>query len=154
MKRMKFYVCPECGNIFTAASAAEISCCGRKLSTLEANAPDEGHTPETEIIDDEFYVTFPHEMKKSHYISFAAVTGCDRVYLQRLYPEQDAAARLPVLLLLRTRSYENKALRGRPICSLRVFTFMCRSAKGSVCTATFTPRRICFAQTIMSARSY
>ncbi len=95
MKRIKFYVCPECGNIFTAATAAEISCCGRKLSPLEAGAPDEGHTPKTEVIDDEFYVTFPHEMKKSHYISFAAAADCDRVYLQRLYPEQDAAARLP-----------------------------------------------------------
>lgn len=95
MKRLKLYVCGECGNIFTAASAGEISCCGRKLSPLEAAAPDEGHTPKTETIDDEFYVTFPHEMKKSHYITFAALAGCDRVYLQRLYPEQDAAVRLP-----------------------------------------------------------
>lgn len=97
MKRLKFYVCEGCGNIFTAASAGEISCCGRKLSPLEASAPDEGHAPKTEIIDDEFYVTFPHEMSKSHYITFAALAGCDRLYLLRLYPEQDAAARLPRL---------------------------------------------------------
>ncbi|MDE5577041.1 MAG: helix-turn-helix domain-containing protein [Oscillospiraceae bacterium] len=97
MKRLKFYVCPNCGNIFTAASAGEISCCGRKLSPLEASAPDEGHAPKTEIIDDEFYVTFPHEMSKSHYITFTALAGCDRLYLHRLYPEQDAAARLPRL---------------------------------------------------------
>lgn len=97
MKRLKFYVCPDCGNILTAASAGEISCCGRKLSPLEASAPDQGHAPKTEIIDDEFYVTFPHEMSKSHYITFAALAGCDRLHLLRLYPEQDAAARLPRL---------------------------------------------------------
>lgn len=97
MKRMKFYVCPDCGNILTAASAAEISCCGRKLSPLEAAAPDEGHTPKTETVDYEFYVTFPHEMKKSHYIAFVALAGCDRLHLQRLYPEQDAAARIPMI---------------------------------------------------------
>ena len=97
MQRLKFYVCEGCGNILTAASAGEISCCGRKLSPLEASAPDEGHAPKVEVIDDEFYVTFPHEMSKSHYITFAALAGCDKLYLQRLYPEQDAAARLPRL---------------------------------------------------------
>ena len=95
MKRVKFYVCKECGNILTAASTAEITCCGRKLVPLEAAEPDEGHMPKTEIVDDEFYVTFPHEMKKNHYISFAALAGCDRVYLMRLYPEQDSAVRFP-----------------------------------------------------------
>lgn len=95
MKRLKFYVCENCGNIFTAASSGEISCCGRKLSPLEASAPDERHTPKIETIDDELYVTFTHEMRKSHYITFAALAGCDRVYLQRLYPEQDAAVRMP-----------------------------------------------------------
>ena len=97
MKRVKFYVCKECGNILTAASAAEITCCGRKLAALEAADPDEGHLPKIETIDDEFYVTFPHEMKKSHYISFAALAGCDRVHLVRLYPEQDSAVRMPRL---------------------------------------------------------
>lgn len=95
MKRVKFYVCPDCGNIFTAAAEGEISCCGRRISSLSAETPDEKHMPSVEIIDDEFYVTFPHEMKKEHYISFAALTNCDRMYFQRLYPEQEAAVRLP-----------------------------------------------------------
>lgn len=28
MKRIKFYQCPECGNILTATGKAELSCCG------------------------------------------------------------------------------------------------------------------------------
>lgn len=97
MKRIKFYVCPECGNTFTAATgtSAELSCCGRKLLALEAAEPDAAHKPEIHDIDDELYITFPHEMTKKHYISFAAAVGSDRSYMHRLYPEQDAAARIP-----------------------------------------------------------
>ena len=42
MKKLNFYVCPECGNVITAMTEAGISCCGKKLQPLEAvNAPDE-----------------------------------------------------------------------------------------------------------------
>src|SRR5574344_1582201 len=29
MKRVKFYVCPNCGNIITSTGEVEISCCGK-----------------------------------------------------------------------------------------------------------------------------
>lgn len=95
MKRTKFYVCPECGNIITASGDNELSCCGRKLAALTAEKPDEKHVPKVEIVDDEYYVTFDHLMEKSRYIMFAALVGYDRVSFVRLYPEQDAAVRLP-----------------------------------------------------------
>ena len=95
MKRVRFYICTECGNIFTAAANGDISCCGRKLVPLDATVPDEGHTPTIEEIDGEFYVDFSHEMSKAHYITFAAYAGCDRVHLVKLYPEQESAIRLP-----------------------------------------------------------
>ena len=31
MKRVKFYVCPTCGNVLTATGEAEVSCCGYRL---------------------------------------------------------------------------------------------------------------------------
>ena len=31
MRRLKFYVCPDCGNILTATGGGELHCCGRKL---------------------------------------------------------------------------------------------------------------------------
>ena len=31
MKRLQFYVCPDCGNILTSSSGGQLSCCGRKL---------------------------------------------------------------------------------------------------------------------------
>lgn len=95
MKRIKFYLCRECGSIFTSSGTGEISCCGRKLSPLEAKEPDSEHTPRIEDIDGDYYVTFEHSMTKAHFITFAALGGTDFVYLKRLYPEQDPAVRMP-----------------------------------------------------------
>ena len=95
MKRMKFYCCEHCGNIFWSMGGGEISCCGRKLSPLQAKAAEDGHEIKVEEVENEYYITFPHEMKKEHYISFAALVSWDRVTLVRLYPEQAAEVYLP-----------------------------------------------------------
>lgn len=96
LKRTKFYVCPVCGNILTATGAAELSCCGRRLYPLSPAAPGEEHAVHLEESDLEYYVTLDHPMERGHYLRFAALVQDDRVYLQRLYPEQDAAFRLPI----------------------------------------------------------
>ena len=44
MKRLKFYVCPDCGNILTVTGGGEIHCCGRKLRPLEARHADADHS--------------------------------------------------------------------------------------------------------------
>lgn len=95
MKRMKFYCCKHCGNIFWSMGGGEISCCGRKLSPLQAKAAADDHDIKVEAVEHEYYMTFPHEMKKEHYISFAALVSWDRVTLVRLYPEQAAEVYLP-----------------------------------------------------------
>lgn len=95
MKRTKFYVCPHCGNILTASSAAQLTCCGAPLSPLEAKPEDSAHTISVETMDGEYYVSMQHEMSKAHYISFFACLTGDKLYLNRLYPEGDAAARFP-----------------------------------------------------------
>ena len=35
MKKLIFYVCPECGNIVSSLSEGEFSCCSRKLEALK-----------------------------------------------------------------------------------------------------------------------
>ena len=97
MKKLKFYVCPECGNIMTSTGKSEISCCGRKLSELTAVKADENHSVKIEAMDDESYVVFDHEMTKQHFISFVAYSTCDRLTMVRLYPEQNAEVRFPRL---------------------------------------------------------
>jgi len=97
MKRIRFYQCPFCGNLLTAAGTAEVSCCGRRLAPLIPRDPDPDHLPAVEPMDGEQYLTLSHEMTKNHFLRFAAVLGYDSVFLKRLYPEQDPAFRLPIL---------------------------------------------------------
>lgn len=95
MKKVKFYVCPSCGNILFSTGDTEISCCGRRLVSLNAKPEDENHAILIEEVEDDYYVTINHEMSKSHYISFAAYITYDRVLFVKLYPEQDAKLRFP-----------------------------------------------------------
>ena len=43
MKKIKFYVCPDCGNILFCTGENEISCCGRKLTALKSHDEDSYH---------------------------------------------------------------------------------------------------------------
>lgn len=95
MKRIKFYVCPDCGNILTATGGGEIHCCGRKLEPLQAQKADEHHTAVVQEIEEDWYVTFDHPMEKGHYFRFAACAASDRCLLVRLYPEQGGEVRIP-----------------------------------------------------------
>ena len=95
LKCIKFYACPICGNVIHNTGNAEISCCGRKLSPLIAKPADEMHSATIENTDDEYYITFNHEMCKNHYISFVAYVTNDKFLFVKLYPEQAAAVNLP-----------------------------------------------------------
>lgn len=93
MKRLKFYVCPLCGNVITATGEAVISCCGIMLPSLEAEDADAEHELWIEKVEDECYVRLKHPMSKEHYISFIAAVREDGCELEKLYPEGDAEAR-------------------------------------------------------------
>ena len=93
MKKLKFYVCPECGNFIAAATEAGVSCCGRTLLPLEPQKPEEPLS--VEKIDDSWFVSSPHPMTKDHYVSFAALLTGDTLFLRRLYPEWDLQTRIP-----------------------------------------------------------
>ena len=61
MLRMKYYVCPICGNIVCSTGEAVISCCGIVLPALEAETEDDAHHLCVEQVEDEYYVTIPHD---------------------------------------------------------------------------------------------
>jgi len=95
MKRIKFYVCPNCGSVITGMGNAVISCCGRKLLPLVPQLADDKHMAKVDDLEGEYYITFTHEMNKAHYISFIAYVTSDCILLTKLYPEQTAAVRFP-----------------------------------------------------------
>lgn len=96
MKKLRFYVCRNCGNIITAASDASVTCCGSRLSPLEAQKADESHQLKVEDIGGEWYITSDHPMTKEHYISFAAFVSDSCVMMFRQYPEWAVNITIPM----------------------------------------------------------
>ncbi len=97
MDRTRFYVCPHCSNILTSTGQANVSCCGRRLKPLEPLQATAAHQLKIEEIDIDSFVSIDHTMAKDDYIAFIAYVKFDRVMIVRLYPEQEAQARLPLL---------------------------------------------------------
>ena len=108
MERTRFYVCPLCGNILYGMGEAVISCCGVTLPPLEAEAPDESHLCVAEASEDELYLVFPHEMSKTHYLSFVAAIRDNGCELVKLYPEGGAEARIKAGGVRRLYCYCNR----------------------------------------------
>ncbi len=71
--------------------------CGRKLKPLIPVPCSEEHKPVIREMDLEYFVTLDHDMSKEHYIAFAACVNHDRIYLNRLYPEQNPEFRMPMI---------------------------------------------------------
>ena len=93
IRRMKFYVCPVCGNIITALGEGAFSCCGISLPPLLPEKPDEEHIFTVERPEGDIFIRFDHPMTKEHYISFAAYVTYNGITIKKLYPEQEAEIR-------------------------------------------------------------
>ncbi|MDF2905606.1 MAG: family transcriptional regulator [Herbinix sp.] len=94
MKRIKFYVCPECGNTITSTGKLELTCCGKVLEDLPIKTEEQEHTLKIDEMDGGLYLCMDHEMSKEHYISFIAYSTSDKLLINKLYPEQSAELQL------------------------------------------------------------
>ncbi len=108
MARVKWYVCPVCGNVIQATGAAVISCCGVTLPALEPESADAAHAMRLETVEDEYYVSMEHPMTKDHCISFLAAVSDMGVQLVKLYPEGSAGARFKIDRVKRVYAYCNR----------------------------------------------
>lgn len=108
MNKIKFYMCPDCGNIITSMGDAVISCCNKPLTVLSAKTENENHVMNLKEIEGDYFVTFDHEMSKTHYIAFVAYVGYDRVLLVKLYPEQSGELRFPKMQGSKIYAYCNQ----------------------------------------------
>lgn len=94
--KMKFYVCPISGNIITSMGESVVNSYGLTLTPLDPETPDQKHTINIEIIEDEYYITMKHPMTKDHYISFIAAIKDDSYELKKFYPESDLECRFKI----------------------------------------------------------
>ena len=97
MKKMAFYVCPNCGNLITAMTDANISCCGKKLKPLQPQKADESQKLRVEKIEMDYFISSDHPMTKEHYITFVALLTGDSLMLRKQYPEWGLQVRIPAL---------------------------------------------------------
>lgn len=95
MKRIKFYVCPRCGNVLTALTDTSISCCGKKLLPQQMRKAENEEKLCTQKVENDYYITADHEMTKEHYISFVALLTGDTILIRKQYPEWNLQVRIP-----------------------------------------------------------
>lgn len=108
MKRTKFYVCPHCGAVMQGTGECNVVCCGKQLMSLKAAQADEEHAIKVSEVENDYFITFNHEMTKEHFISFIAYVTFDRALILKLYPEQESSARFPKMYGGRLYYYCNK----------------------------------------------
>ena len=95
IKKTRFYICSDCGNLMTSMDDAAIVYCGKKLSSLVPSKVDDAHVLDIERSDGGLFITTSHEMTKDHYISFVAFLTDDTMIVKKLYPEWNLQVRLP-----------------------------------------------------------
>ena len=95
MKKLKFYVCPTCGNLIIATAEAAVSCCGKKLRPMELQKAGAEEKLKVELIEQDYFITTDHEMTKDHYITFVALLTGDSLMLRKLDPEWNLQTRIP-----------------------------------------------------------
>ena len=95
IKKTRFYICHDCGNLVTSMDDAAIVCCGKRLSPLIPKKADDAHVLDIEKSDGGLFITTSHEMAKDHYISFVAFLTDDTMIVKKLYPEWNLQVRLP-----------------------------------------------------------
>ena len=79
MRKLKFYVCPNCKNLLTATADPTVSCCGRMLQPLVPQEAIGADRLSVEIIENSYFISSDHEMEKEHYIAFVALITGDSI---------------------------------------------------------------------------
>jgi desulfoferrodoxin (superoxide reductase-like protein) len=97
VKNANFYVCSQCGNIASSTTDMELLCCGKRLSSLKSEKPDNEHQLEVQLVEGEYHLQSEHPMLKEHHFSFIALVSPDLLLVKRLYPEWNLDVRLPQL---------------------------------------------------------
>ena len=95
VKNIKFYYCKHCQSFVQSIGKTSVICCGKQLSALIPQPVNNSHSLNVAEIENDFYITFNHEMTKEHHIAFIAFVATDRFLTVKLYPEQDSSVRFP-----------------------------------------------------------
>lgn len=89
MKHIRFFVCPQCGDLITATGEAAVSCCGRRLEPLPVQKPDEAHSLQIHPVEDECSSPPATPWRKVTACPFWALVTGERATVMKCWPEWD-----------------------------------------------------------------
>lgn len=95
MKHIRFFVCPQCGDLITATGKSRRLLLRAAAGTLPVQKPDEAHSLQIHPVEDEWFITAGHPMEKGHYLSFLALVTGERATVMKCWPEWDLQQRIP-----------------------------------------------------------
>lgn len=94
MMNTKYYVCPICHNISLCTGEAEVSCCGKKLTSQQMKKADAAEMLSVQADEEDWFITSDHPMIKQHYISFVAFSTGGFIQVIKQYPEWNLELRI------------------------------------------------------------
>ena len=97
MNRLAIYCCPTCGNVTLTYGKGKVECCGQELTPIPIKPIDSADKPTISESDGEYLLEYHHPMTKDFYIAAVVVERYDSVQLFRLFPEQSAQVRVPMI---------------------------------------------------------
>lgn len=97
LNRLKIFCCPKCGNVSFAYGKASMECCEERLDPVSIRLADENEIFSSCEMDGEFLLQYDCPMTKDNYIAAVIVERHDHISLYRLFPEQAAQVRIPML---------------------------------------------------------
>lgn len=97
LNRLKIFCCPKCGNVSFAFGRGEMECCGAKLDPVSVSPAKVNEKYTTCEMDGEYLLQYDCPMTKDNYIAAVIVERVDCISLHRLFPEQEAQVRIPML---------------------------------------------------------
>lgn len=107
-KGIGFYICPGCKNIVFQFGKVEITCCGKILNPLIPKNALGLERLKISRVENDIFITAPHEMTRSHYISFTAFVSGDTVLMKKHFPGWTFETRIPYFAKVTLFWYDTK----------------------------------------------
>jgi len=94
MKKLNYFICPQCGSVTVSSGNAQVSCCSRNLTAQEPKKATDDQKMNVEIVEDEWYITSAHPMTKNSYIPFTAFAMGAKLEVVQHFPEWNLDLRI------------------------------------------------------------
>lgn len=97
LNRLKIFCCPTCGNVSFAYGKSSMHCCGQQLDSMTIRPATDRELFTATEMDGEYLINFDCPMTKDDHIAAVVLERHDSVTLYRLFAEQAAQIRIPML---------------------------------------------------------